>query len=157
MVILGADLSLNSPAFAVVSYDNKFVLNEVIVVNNKKIKTRGEKLARIRNVLSALFIKYDINKCIKERSFVQHAKATQAIFEVVGVVEELAWSNGKHEFIDVTPKTIKLLIGGSGSASKQDVADGLEKFVGKVEYETDDASDAVACTIAWVLDNKLDI
>ena len=43
------------------------------------------------------------------------------------------------------------MITGSGKASKQDVADSLERYVGKVQYGTDDESDAVAVGIAWLI------
>lgn len=43
------------------------------------------------------------------------------------------------------------MITGSGKASKQDVADSLERYVGKVQYSTDDESDAVAAGIAWLI------
>ena len=43
------------------------------------------------------------------------------------------------------------MITGSGKANKQDVADSLERYVGKVQYGTDDESDAVAVGIAWLI------
>ena len=43
------------------------------------------------------------------------------------------------------------MITGSGKASKQDVADSLERYVGNVQYGTDDESDAVAVGIAWLI------
>ena len=43
------------------------------------------------------------------------------------------------------------MITGSGKANKQYVADSLERYVGKVQYRTDDESDAVAVGIAWLI------
>lgn len=64
------------------------------------------------------------------------------------------WASGNREFQEVSPRTVKRLITGNANAEKEEVAQGLEKYVGKLEYACDDMSDAVAVGIAWLIQKK---
>ena len=55
------------------------------------------------------------------------------------------------EWNSIYPVTIKKLIAGSGKAEKSEVAEALERYIGKQEYKCDDESDAAAVAIAWLI------
>lgn len=57
--------------------------------------------------------------------------------------------------MEYSPTAIKKLVGGSGSAGKEEVAAGLFPYVGEQTYVCDDESDAVAVGITFLLKHKL--
>lgn len=77
------------------------------------------------------------------------------LHEVVGVSDLYAWAKGRRVFDEIGPKAVKKLITGNGLAEKEEVAKGLDAFVGPREYACDDESDAVAVGVAWLLQQKL--
>ena len=55
-------------------------------------------------------------------------------------------------------KTVKRMIGGSGKAEKDDVADGVRRILklpADFEFKSDDASDAAAIGLAFAIENGL--
>ena len=81
-------------------------------------------------------------------------KTIAVLHKVVGISDLYGWAANNKVFEELSPTTIKSLVARNKSASKEEVAAALEKYVGKQEYETDDASDAVAVGIAWLIKNK---
>jgi len=73
------------------------------------------------------------------------------MFKVIGVVDILLWQQQRAQFQEIAPASVKKQLTGNGRASKQDVADALQPYVGMKRYECDDESDAVAVGIAWLL------
>ena len=55
------------------------------------------------------------------------------------------------EWYSIYPVTIKKLITGNGRAMKEEVAECLEKYIGKQDYKCDDESDAAAVAISWLI------
>lgn len=90
---------------------------------------------------------------VRERGFFRFAAETQVLCKVIGVVDLYAWACGQKEFVEIAPKSVKKSVTGDASASKEDVAQWLEKYVGKQEYACDDESDAVAVGVAWLIQN----
>ena len=58
-------------------------------------------------------------------------------------------------FEEIAPTAIKKALTGSGKATKEEVAAALEKYVGKLEYDVDDLSDACAVGVAWLLQKNM--
>lgn len=81
-------------------------------------------------------------------------KTVAVLHKVVGISDLYGWAANNKVFEELSPTTIKSLVARNKSASKEEVAAALEKYVGKQEYETDDCSDAVAVGIAWLLKKK---
>lgn len=79
------------------------------------------------------------------------SKTIAALNKVVGVSDLYAWAFGNREFDEIPPKTVKKYLTGDANAEKDVVARSLEPHVGKLEYESDDESDAVAVGIAWLM------
>lgn len=114
----------------------------------------GETAHELRRYLD----KYPTAILVREKalvtSFVGSIETVGILHKVVGVSDLYAWGFGQKEFQEISPITIKTLIGGERGASKDQVADGLEPYVGKYEYTVDDESDAVAVGVAWLISNK---
>lgn len=87
---------------------------------------------------------------VRERGFHKNATETEAIFKMVGVSDLYAWRYGKT-FAEITPREIKKALTGDGTASKEQVAAALERYVGKQDYTFDDESDSVAVGICWLI------
>lgn len=94
---------------------------------------------------------------VRERGFSRFAAETQTIFRMVGVTDLVLWDETGKSFDQLAPKEVKLLVAGDGRATKENVRDALSKFVGPLEYKTDDESDSVAVGIAWLLKNEYEV
>lgn len=94
-----------------------------------------------------------IDVFVRERAFFRFPHETQSLFKVVGLSDLIAWKVGILIYDEIAPKTVKKLLVGSGKATKQEVADALEMYVGRQNYATDDESDAVAVGLAWLMQN----
>jgi crossover junction endodeoxyribonuclease RuvC len=150
MTVLGLDLSLNGSAFAVIDVqDGVSSIVDTVLVNNKKVKTHGEKLLNIAMKLDETIRKHDIERIARERGFTRHNKATQALYKVVGVVDYVLAIHGIYECDEIAPTTVKKELTGDGRASKEDVERAVREYIKEKDFvfETDDVSDAVAVAI----------
>ena len=158
--VLGADLSLKRPGFALLTIDKtgdkmKLTVDRISSVDNKndRKKSHGELLSDIRIAfLHAAFPSY-INTFFIRETEIMHMKtpAERNLSKVVGLLDWQLWNLYKKEWYSIYPVTIKKLITGSGKAEKEEVAQALEAYVGKQDYKCDDESDAVAVAIAWLI------
>ena len=128
-------------------------------VDNKMVKkSHGEMLSETAHALREYLTKYPDAVLVREKALVTAAlnsiETIGILHKVVGVSDLYAWGFGQKEFQEISPITIKALIGGERGASKDQVAEGLEPYVGKYEYTVDDESDAVAVGVAWLISNK---
>lgn len=88
---------------------------------------------------------------MRERAYIARSALNESgKFEVVGIMTLLAHRKGKV-FDEISPKTVKKMIGGDGRATKQQVADGLTHYVGLLPFACDDESDAVALGLTWLM------
>jgi len=154
-MILAMDLSLSSPAFAVLDYDKsgQVKLIHKSHVDNKKMakKSHGERLTAIANELNYVLTMYPITEVVREKGFSRYAKTTQILFKVVGVSDLSVYNHVGLDIAEIPPTTIKKSLAGSGYAEKQAVADALEEYVGAQVYANDDESDAVAVGICYLM------
>ena|SRR5579875_2543972 len=158
MIILSLDLSLSSTGYAVANVvDGEIDLLEKGHINNKKFAKRSQsfRLHRIATVLKDLFKRYPIEVVVKEKGFSKGHISTQALFKVAGVADLMCFSFGHETIEEYTVASIKKAVTGNGKADKQEVADNLHLYVGEIEYETDDESDAVAVLVTYCIDKGL--
>lgn len=164
-IVIGADLSLNRPGFAILHIKNDKIEDvKTCCVDNKTVftnKSRGQKLTEIADKLKELLVSdlpmYLIReKAINNSSFGTRSgtAARTGISEVVGVVDYISWQF-KKEWAEMYPTTIKKYITGYGRSVKAEVASHLTSYVGEIEYENDDESDAVAVAVAWLIANSI--
>ena len=119
--------------------------------NRGEKKCHGQILSEIYDLITELSV--DIAVFVREKGFSRFPHETQALFKVVGVADLAAWRTSKTEFVEIAPTTVKKLLTGSGKAGKEEVAESLERYVGKNAYMTDDESDATAVGTVWLLMN----
>ena len=149
--ILGLDISLTSTGYAVCRLDR----GKLEVIDKGRIRTYasqpfGVRLMRIKSRIDILLEIYPIDLIVKEGGFTR-GFSTQQIFRAVGVCE-LACAEGGHEKIEeIAPTSVKKYVAGYGKATKEEVALGVMDFVGEMEFESDDVSDAVAVVIAYLV------
>lgn len=156
-MVLGADLSLKRPGFCLLSVDNGTItVNQLLSVDNKtdKKKSHGQLLEEIRTAFTdLLYGKTNETIFFVRETEVLHMKvpSERNVSKVVGLMDWILWKTAQLEWQSIYPVTIKKLVAGSGKAEKSEVADGLEKYVGKQEYKCDDESDATAVAVAWLI------
>ena len=125
-------------------------------VDNKaaKKKSHGEILSEIAAELHKYLKDYPSAILVREKALSMAsiaAKTIQTLHKVIGVTDLYGWACGQREWEELAPSTIKTIVGGDKNADKGEVAAGLEKYVGRQEYEVDDESDAVAVGVAWLI------
>lgn len=156
--ILGYDLSLSSPGFSCIHWNNGAV--EIVAaarLNNKDAKlSRGNKLKNIKTAIENTIRTVEEKNfvCVRENSFSRFSAETQAISAVNGVFDLCLYENNIEEPILISPLTVKKLITGSSKATKQEVAEAIANYCTPVEFETDDVSDAVAVALAALIQNN---
>lgn len=154
-VVLALDISLNSTGWAVVTCDNgQARLLDFGEIPTDTKATHGERLRVIRNELLKLSGRFPVTTVVKEAGFSRFPKETQALFKAHGVTEEMFADFGVKEY---APSTIKKIIAGNGRAKKKEVEIGARKILSldaSVQFNTDDASDAVAVALTHLIKTK---
>ena len=124
------------------------------MVDNKNYKgskkPHGQRLAENAQELRS-YMSSDMELIfVRERGFHKHAAETEVIFKMVGVADLYAWKHNKV-FEEIPPTVIKQVLTGNQKATKEEVAEALEHYVGKQDYAFDDESDSVAVGICWLI------
>lgn len=109
MRVLSLDLSLNGSGMSVLEVvDGKIYILATKLIDNKKIKCFGEKLARIEKALIELIVNYEPDVICREKGFTRFAGTTQKLFKVVGVSDLTAYHRGyTSEIPEYSPTTVK--------------------------------------------------
>lgn len=161
MKVLAMDLSLNCPAFAVLTLapDNpeKVEVKHLSHLKTNTKKTHGYRLYQIYNHMKEIFKEHpDITVVVRERGFSRFPSVTQALFKVVGISDICCFIH-KHDTVnEITPTTIKKAITGNGKASKDDVATKVSTYISTdINFSTDDESDAVAVGVTYLKQKKV--
>ena len=162
MRILACDFSLRRPGFAVVDFNEETREAKVVTLSNVDNKNPGKKgngqiLSEIAKELRRLMIEYPEAVLVREKALTvvsRSAKTLEVLNKVVGVSDLFAWVDRGENWAELNPKTIKLLVTGNPNATKAEVAKELPRWVGEVDYDCDDESDAVAVAIAWLMTLK---
>lgn len=151
-LILAIDSSLACPAFSVLLFDLDNRTVEVVQLEHVKTNSKkptGHRLDQIDKMLDYLTHHYDFDEVVMEKGFNKFATATQQIQRTVGLLLFRMWTWKGYEIAEIAPTTVKKALTGSGKASKQEVADALESYVGKIKYANNDESDATGVGIAY--------
>lgn len=159
--VLGADLSLTRPGFALLTIETKENIPRVTSVkltsvNNKgqsKKKTHGQILYEIQKEFFDFLDGVVPDFFVREHE-IMHMKnpSERSVTKVVGLMDILAYEMNRPWF-EIYPVTVKSLVAGSGRAEKDEVAQSLPEFVGSRKYANDDESDATAVAVAWLIQN----
>jgi crossover junction endodeoxyribonuclease RuvC len=161
MRILSLDISLTSPGFAVIElFDGNPRLIDVIHIKTDDSLSRGERLQHIEFALTRFLNKHKPFDVIVREDFSSKFAFTQkAIYTAWGVCETVLSRYGYTFLNEINPKTMKLVIGGSGSAEKIDVETGVRKLLNLKEkfiFKKDDESDACGIALAYLIaENKI--
>lgn len=157
MKILAMDLSLSSPAFAVLKVENGVPKVEHLshLKTNTK-KTHGYRLFEIYKHMDAIYKAHpDITNVVREKGFSRFAAVTQTLFKVVGISDVCAFKNGFDGVAELSPTTVKKAVTGTGKASKDDVATNIKTyFAEEIQFKNDDESDAVAVGLTFLKQKK---
>lgn len=164
--VIAADLSLKRPGFCVLNVERQNGEVKILDVytcsvdNKTKVKPRGQLLAEIDAAFSALIMNiHDTVFLVREQSVnncggkMAHSStaARTGVSSVVGVMDLVAWRNGKLNWEEFYPVSIKKMLTGNGKAEKSEVAAVLPAYLGEHEYKNDDESDAAAVAVTWLI------
>lgn len=150
--VLGLDLSMNQPGFALVEAVGREVeIIDVMHIKQDTKKPHGHRLQATYDVIDNYLYRYGAHVIVRERGFSRHNKTTQTLFKVVGVADLIAYRYNEMEIVDLSPTEVRKLILGQGNAGKLTTQQALERYVGKFEYDVDDESDAVAVAVAYLI------
>lgn len=164
--LVSADLSLTRPGFALFKVTDKPKLLKLMSVDNKKKKkSHGQILDEIMKAFTDEFLSNASEILplyfVREKEIL-HMKvpSERSVTKTVGIMDWLAYSlfsmiQDPNKFdgnwYEIYPVTVKCLVAGSGKATKEDVAESLQSYIGKQKYKCDDESDAAAVGIAWLI------
>ena len=162
--VMAGDLSLKRPSFCIMEIENNNGSAEIKNIKFKTVdnktntkKSHGELLNEILDAFhesDPYWIPYlhQTPFYVRETE-IMHMKipSERSLSKVVGLLDWALWQQHKLEWQSIYPVTVKCLVAGSGKATKEDVADALEYYIGKQDYKCDDESDAAAVAIAWLI------
>lgn len=172
MIILGIDPGTATTGYGVIKVPDDILGREfnydieLITYGNistPKDKLMQDRLDMIYRQLNGVIEKYKPDQMVCEMLFFgSNTKTAIMVGQARGIIM-LAASQHRVSFIDYTGPQIKLMVAGSGRADKNQVHDGVRKFLGtpgrrrnklKVNWKgghLDDATDALAIAICHVL------
>ncbi|MDO8573933.1 MAG: crossover junction endodeoxyribonuclease RuvC [Candidatus Daviesbacteria bacterium] len=172
MIILGIDPGTATTGYGVIKIPDDILGREfkydIELLSYGNISTPKEKLMQdrlhmIHGQLSDVITKYKPDQMVCEMLFFgRNIKTAIMVGQARGVIM-LTASQHQIPFQDYTGPQIKLMVAGSGRADKNQVHDGVRKFLGtpgrrrnklKVNWKgghLDDATDALAIAICHVL------
>ena len=152
--VCAADLSLRRPGWCILNIESGKILETVFfsLDNKGKKKTHGQILNEIYQLFydSVISNLNTSNWYFVRETMVMNKKvpSERNVAKVVGFMDFIL---GDIEWFEIYPVTVKKIIAGSGKAEKSEVAEALEKYIGKQKYKCDDESDAAAVGIAWLI------
>lgn len=145
--IYGLDLSMSNSGIAIFDLNTfKPVLITSISTNAKN--EHGKRLHTQREYTKKIIKKYPPYEVAIERGFSRFNKATQTIFKVHGIYNEL-FHNQKQFYY--RPNTIKKVVGGHGHATKQKIQAKILRRYPDIKFNNDDESDAFAVAVCHLI------
>jgi len=158
-IILGIDPGTSILGYAVIKSDGAKLMLEIMgVVELKKYKDHYEKLGKIYERVDAIIKEYKPEELAIEAPFFgKNVQSMLKLGRAQGVAMAAALSNGLPIY-EYAPKKIKTAVTGSGSASKEQVANIL-----KIELDIKnmpqymDATDALGAAVCHFYQTKLNL
>lgn len=154
---LGLDVSL-SPGFAVIDVSArgrpKLVAAEAVTTTARD--NDSARYSYVEAKTSMLAFEYgSFAEIIREDYQTSRSKrARQAVFGAWAAVDVGLGRHGYKVTAHITPTEVKRLVGGDGRADKDAVANGVRRLLrldDGYEFASDDASDAAAVALAWLI------
>jgi len=157
VIILGIDPGLNRLGYgAVDDAGGKLVVIECGVVASRRTFSFEEKLAKIASSLEAVVDRTrPAVLAIEEIFLAENVQTALKIGQVMGLVMGLGLRR-KIGFVQIPVREIKQNLVGAGGATKEQVQFMVARLTGRREFETPDASDAVAVAISYSNTRRLD-
>ncbi|MFL2657020.1 MAG: crossover junction endodeoxyribonuclease RuvC [Burkholderiaceae bacterium] len=152
--IIGIDPGLKSTGYGIVTVKDKkiFYMASGTIITNP----RDDESARLKDIfqgISEIVSKFQPTQAVVEKIFVNiNASSTIALGQARGVAIA-ALAHHQMDIHELTPLEIKKSIVGTGKANKKQVQFMIKELLKIQQSPGADASDALACTIAW--HNKL--
>jgi len=152
-LILGIDPGLNITGFGIINYQNlqfQYIASGYIKTSYKN--TESEKLFIIYTNIYHIIEKYHPKQCAIEEIFVskKNFNSSLKLGKTSGVIQA-AISAHKLSIFTYSPKKIKKLVTGYGSASKKQIKKMVSKILDIYKVEKQDTSDALAIAICHAL------
>lgn len=156
MKVLGLDLSLSSPGFAVIEVRNRRPrLVAAMHVKTKSSESRVERCAHIADEFTVFIRNYRPFDAVIREDFVSKNPGTQkAVYAVWHTVDCVLDRFGYAVAADVNQGTVKRILTGEGKAEKGDVEVVVRRLLrlkSDFLFGSDDESDACAVVLAWLI------
>ena len=148
MKILGIDPGLARVGYGVIESINneKRMLDCGVIQTNKNLK-EGDRMVEISDDLSELIKKWEPDIAAIEKFFFYRSSTTISVVQARGVLI-MTLARYKVPFVEFAPMQIKLIVAGSGKASKSEVLDCvMQELRLSAPPSPDDASDALAIAL----------
>ena len=143
-MIIAFDLSLSCSGYSVFRDDGKFVKTGHIATNGDD--TTPLRLRYISKCLNKLKKEYRPKKIIIEQGFSRHAKSTQQIFRVNGVVNLIFYD---VEQVEIHATHVRKIVTGHGNIKKEELNEYIMHNYPKINFENLDEMDSYALGISY--------
>lgn len=166
MIVLGMDLSIACPGFAVGRIENGQV--EVLHLSHVKTspqKSHGERLRIIADHIHLILNEQTVQAVAREKAIpaggrgfgmTAQIQTVMVLNKVVGISDLVTNDHGFKEIFEIAPTSLKKKLTGSGSADKKEVQNAVRPFlVEDVKFKNTDESDAMAVVIAYGIEKGL--
>lgn len=153
---MGLDVSSTSTGVAVVNVRPngaiEFVATHAITTSSNR--SIGERETYYSETLYSYMEKYRPDVIVQEGSFMnKRYNATEMLYMWNGMTYYTAHNYGIDHITKYTPTNIKRVVAGHGQATKQKVAEGLDKYIylPDIDSMTNDETDAFAVILTHLL------
>jgi len=140
---------MNCSGIAIINMDTLEPIHITSIKTNDKLD-HGYRLHQQREFMKPIIKKYPPEVVFYEKGFTNFNVATQVIFRVVGVFNELL-KDYKTEYL--APTTVKKTITSNGKSSKEVLQKALIKKYPNVKFKNTDESDALAVVYTGMIKN----
>jgi crossover junction endodeoxyribonuclease RuvC len=161
MRVLGLDLSLTSPGFAIIEVKK----GKPRLIKTANFTTNADTAQALRyeeiEAFTLLFIRENkpFDVIAREiwppsRNYAQNNKIHGAWAAVERALSRYGYEVNEH----LTPSNVKKTVTGNGSAKKPEVAESVRQILGlpaEHKFDSDDHSDAAAIALAYLIREKL--
>lgn len=148
---IALDLSLDSTGGAVFTHDMKLEETFTLRIDDKAQETR-HKLSYIGDSLSYYKMQYNPRFILIEAGYIRFIKPAMQLIKVFGIASYIFSSVPQYE---VPAVSVKKKVTGNGRATKEDVAEAVEKYYPYWSFATKDETDACALGIYWAMEKGM--
>ena len=143
-MVIAFDLSLSCSGYSIFRDDGKFVKTGHIATDGEE--STPLRLRYISKCLNKLKKEYKPNKIIIEQGFSRHAKSTQQIFRVHGIVNLIFYN---VEQIEIHATHVRKIVTGHGNIKKEELNQYIIENYPNIEFNNLDEMDSYVLGIAY--------